>query len=87
MYTYTVFLVFKKVDKLMNVTRMNMKPGKLSAADKMEKLIVLVGLIVHHFLKKKSKTKPCHILVAFSVGFQLYRFLRSEMGHSLFYFF
>lgn len=49
MYTYTVFSVFKKVDKLMNVTRMNIKPGKLTAADKMEKLIVLVGLIVHHF--------------------------------------
>lgn len=54
MYTYTVFSVFKKVDKLMNVTRMNIKPGKLTAADKMEKLIVLVGLIVHHFFFLKQ---------------------------------
>lgn len=35
MYTHTcVFSVFKKVDKLMNITRMNTKPGKLTAADK-----------------------------------------------------
>lgn len=69
MYTYTVFLVFKKVDKLMNVTRMNIKPGKLTAADKMEKLIVLVGLIVHHF---KKKNMP-YFSSLFS-GFQLHRF-------------
>lgn len=56
MHTYTVFSVFKKIDQLMNVTRMNIKPGKLTAADKMEKLIVLVGLIVHHFFFKQM---PC----------------------------
>lgn len=57
-HTYTVFLVFKscplKVDKLVNVTRMNTKPGKLTAADKMEKRIVLASLTVH-FLKQM----PC----------------------------
>lgn len=51
MYTY---IFFKKVDKLINITRMNIKPGKLTADDKMEKLIVLVGLIVHHFKKKHA---------------------------------
>lgn len=35
-----------------------------------------------HFFKSR-----CHVLVAFSVGCQFYRLLRSEMGHSLFYFF
>lgn len=75
MYTYTVFSVFKKVDQLMNVTRMNIKPGKLTAADKMEKLIVLVGLIVHHFFFKQM---PC--LVAFSVGFQLHRLCEVKWG-------
>lgn len=76
MYTYTVFSVFKKVDQLMNVTRMNIKPGKLTAADKMEKLIVLVGLIVHHFFFLNR----CHVLVAFSVGFQLHRLCEVKWG-------
>ena len=47
----------------------------------MEKLVVLVGLIVH--IKKKKNR--CHVLVAFSVGCQSYRLLRSETGHSLFF--
>lgn len=47
----------------------------LTVVHKMEKLVVLVGLIVHIFFKNR-----CHVLVAFSVGCQFYRFLRSEMG-------
>lgn len=72
-----------KVGKLMNIPRIKIKPGTLTAAAKMEKLIVLVGLIVHFFF---FKTNRRHVLVA-SVGCQLYRLLRSELGHSLFYFF
>lgn len=66
----------------MNVTRKKHQARKV-AADKMEKLIVLVGLIVHIFFKKNRH----HVLVAFSVGCQFYRFLQSEMGHSLFCYF
>lgn len=58
MHTYTVFSVFQrcplKVDKLMNIPRIKIKPGKLTAAAKMEKLIVLVGLIAHVFFLKQT---------------------------------
>lgn len=43
-----------KVDKLMNIPRIKIKPGKLTAAAKMEKLIVLVGLIAHVFFLKQT---------------------------------
>lgn len=56
------------------------KNQTVTAAKKMEKLVVLVGLIVH--IKKKNR---CHVLIAFSVGCQSYRLLRSEEGHSLFF--
>lgn len=62
---------------------MNIKPGKLTAADKMEKLIVLVGLIVHHFFLKKQM--PCFSSI-FS-GVPVTQTLQSEMGHSLFCYF
>lgn len=48
----------------------------------MEKLVVVVGLIVHIFFKTDAM-----FLVVFSVGCQSSRLLRSEMGHSLFCYF
>lgn len=77
--TDTVYLVSKrwplKVDKMMNTVGIKIEDSILTAANKMEKLVVLVGLIVHIFFKNR-----CHVLVAFSVGCQFYRLLRSEMG-------
>lgn len=80
LHTYTVFWVFKrwllKLDKVMKVTRIKkIKAWKLTAANKMEKRVILVGLIVHIFFKNR-----CHVWVALSVGCQFHRFLQSEMG-------